>query len=925
MDKKLKRIFCFITLLLSFSLLTYADVKLKGEISGVIVDEEGVVLPGVPINLTGENLFQKNLSMISSNKGSFRFINLNPGSYELEFKLSGFNTLKILNVRVSVGKETPIRATLTLIKLKEEVIVTAEAPLIETKTTQISTNFTTAIIEKIPTSRNLIDLTEAVPGLNDRGAYGAGGITDGDYVRGSNTSNYTLNGVDIASISRGDTWVNPAYETIDEIQVIGIGASAEYGNFTGASVNVITKSGSNEFHGGLSFFYTDSRLYGDNSEGIIDLKPGDIKYYPEAVAYLGGPLIKEKLFFFLSGGYTGKKAKISYASVEYAILKQPHAQLRLDWLANAKNTFTLMVNTDPLNHDNLGLLAGSGPEIAYSSRFRSTAIYASWQSIFSKRAFFDIKYAGFKGKKADNPVSPDAISIIDRARNRRYGSSGLIVDRYSNRDQVNAATTYYADEFLGASHEFKFGLEYEKSSFDEDIRTTGKGGLFYVLPYPGDLFGIVSMVGYYMHTVTYLTRISAFAQDNIRIGKKVTLNLGLRYDNPKVTAKDFEGTVAKYSAIAPRIGLSYDFGGDAKNVLHFHYGRYYNKLCTFAFSQSLPGMQNIDYYALFVDKAFEPTPENIANLPSLVNRPENYLYSLTAADPIPVKKLNGPYTDVFNIGFEKVLFRNFALSIDYIHKRDRDFFLRDTHTKHTWEEVQWTDPWLGKTHTLWSQGDTLPDEWYIRNSPWAKRNHNFFIITLRKREIGRWLIMTSYTYQKSEGNVSNSDGEMLAWGNRGADSDPNFYKNDRTWGLLEHNRTHQFKLMGSYHLSWGFSISGDLRLLSGRNWNSFANFFQSGIYYPKQQGPGIFLETRGSQRMPTKKMLNLRIAKIFRLGAFSNLELSVDILNAFNDADAAWYYSNPTDVYGVSGKSAFGKPIWLGSPRKVQLGVRWTF
>ena len=171
--------------------------------------------------------------------------------------------------------------------LQTEVVVTSRAPLIETRTVQLSTNYSNELVKNIPTARNMLDLMESTPGVNDRGAYGAGGNVDSDYYQGSSTSAYLLNGVDVSDLDSGATWVNPNYDTIEEIQVVGVGASAEYGNFSGAVLNVITKAGSNAYHGGLSTYYSDSRLAGNNSGGVIDLNPDNIKYSPEIAGNFG--------------------------------------------------------------------------------------------------------------------------------------------------------------------------------------------------------------------------------------------------------------------------------------------------------------------------------------------------------------------------------------------------------------------------------------------------------------------------------------------------------------------------------------------------------------------------------------------------------------------------------------------------------------
>jgi outer membrane receptor for ferrienterochelin and colicin len=245
-------------------------------------------------------------------------VNLNPGDYTLECSLAGFNTLSV-SASVSVGKATSVQARMTAAKPNQEVVVKAQAPLIETRSVQTSINYSEILIEKVPTMRNVQDLMDAAPAINDNGAYGAGARVRDDYYKGSGANAYLLNGVDISDAATGATWVNPNYDSIEEIQVVGIGASAEYGNFSGAVLNVITKTGSNAVHGGLSSYFANKSFYGDNSGGILDLKPQIVKVNSESSAYVGGPLIKEKLFF-LRGYMLSNHVRVRTSS---GSLKQP--------------------------------------------------------------------------------------------------------------------------------------------------------------------------------------------------------------------------------------------------------------------------------------------------------------------------------------------------------------------------------------------------------------------------------------------------------------------------------------------------------------------------------------------------------------------------------------------------------------------------
>ena len=200
-------------------------------------------------------------------------------------------------------------------------------------------------------------------------AFGAGGNVDGydKFGFGAATNQYTINGVTTSNLQFGNTWVNPNYDTVAEVQILGPGASAEYSNFTGATINVITKTGTNDFHGGFTAYGTADTFQANNSGGIIDLAQPNTKYRIEGNAFLGGPIVKEKLLFFVSGAYN--KASSAPPQTEFFDSDtRPSAQLRLDYLANNSNTLSAMYDYEHINLQDQGLQPVTGPEVGIFPR-----------------------------------------------------------------------------------------------------------------------------------------------------------------------------------------------------------------------------------------------------------------------------------------------------------------------------------------------------------------------------------------------------------------------------------------------------------------------------------------------------------------------------------------------------------------------------
>lgn len=904
--------------------LAAAQVRLKGEITGFILDNGGEPLPGASVLLTGEKLLRNSQEAVANDKGFFRFLNLNPGTYLVEVSLSGFHTLKIPNVRVSVGQSEPIRAVLSATALQTEIVVTGDAPLIDTKSAQISTNFTGDLVAKLPTTRDMLDFLDLTPAVNDKGAYGAGARYDALYGRGSSTSTVRLNGVDVSDVEVGNTWVNPNYDTLEEVQVVGIGAAAEYGNFTGATINVVTKGGTNTLHGSLSSYYDNRSLWADNSGGILDLKPKDVKTDMEITATLGGPLIKERVFFFLAAGYNANQSK-KYGDPAYADLKQPHAYLKLDWLASPYDSLSFMANMDPLKHSDLGLTPGSAPETAYTNRLSLWTLSAGWQHAFGASSLLEAKYAGYLQRLQISPDAPDTPALFDYTINRNFGSSGARQDALTDRHEVDISLSHYADDFLAASHEFKFGVQFSRSSHETSQDTTG--GVIMEAYSLGPYDVVMGLEGYNFDRKATVTQLGGFVQDTIQINRRLVVDLGLRIDAPRLTARGFEGVVTRFMNVSPRFGLSYDITGDAKNVMRLHFGRYYDKMMTYGLSLGYPMGADSDffnYYLLILAPgqlaAYRDDP---ARLAADIIRPQNLYLSIPVTEPIPVEKnMHSAYTDVINVGFQKEIFKNFALSVDYIYKRDAGMLQINSRTPHSYQEVTYTDPYLGRTITLWDQTDRTPDEYYYTNSTWGKRRHHFFQVELRKRLVGNWSMLASYVYQDSRGNVDNDDAAALGIGRWGQDSDPLYTRNPLLWGHLSYERPHQFKLLGTVILPWNITVCADVRLLSGNPWQAEIPMWMTGIY--RSQYDQVLLEKRGSRRHPMSTCFNAHLSKAFRIKE-SRFELILDVLNVLNTGDASWFYIEPYSVYPLSGEAAFGQPQELQDPRRARIGIRWTF
>ena len=457
--------------------------------------------------------------------------------------------------------------------------------------------------------------------------------------------------------------------------------------------------------------------------------------------------------------------------------------------------------------------------------------------------------------------------------------------------------------------------------------------MWYILNYMGEpYYGI-----YYadMEKHENLMNLAAFVQDAWTIGKRLTLNLGLRFEhqrgiippqNQNEGTQEIYGytynrsvtstlTPLKWTTLAPRLGAVYDVTGDGKTLIKASFARYYAANITQWFTYMNPNDFVIVYDYLYSDG----TP---ANYPFYIYVPGG------TKSGYGDQKLKNPYLDEFTIGVERELGNNFSLGLRFIRKWDRDL-IEDVNANQldidalmnrgelNWigfEQVTGTDPYTGQPVMFWNQTQFLPANLYTVNPPGCERNYNGVEFTLTRRFAGKWGLMTSYIYQKSVGLIGTDFDD--SYGARSYFDNPNAHIN--AYGRMGLERRHQFKVQGMYRAPWGIMFSGYFRYLSGQRYSRLVNSLDCGLEL-NQGDVDIYAETRGSYGLPALVILDLRIEKTF---SFNKTAFSVfaDGFNIFNNNKATAVEeisSNPTRVFGTMTS--------IQSPRIVRLGAKISF
>src|SRR5689334_9781649 len=287
----------------------------RGAILGVVKDASGAVLPGVTVEARSPSVVGVSTS-VTDGQGSYRFPALPPGTYQVTATLQGFGQAKVENAIVTLGKQLSIDLVMNPAGLSETVSVTAESPIIDVKANAVTATVDSELIALIPKGRGLLSVLTQIPGTNNE-SRGGGLMIDG--ASGSE-NRFVVDGVDRTNARTGTataiTSVNNSGGTevvvqdfIDQVQVKQSGWNAEYRAALGGVVNAVTKTGSNTFHGSAGMYYTDNKWLGDIRRELRSVptdaskaeyiqRPRDKSHQTDGVVSLGGPIMKDRVWFF---------------------------------------------------------------------------------------------------------------------------------------------------------------------------------------------------------------------------------------------------------------------------------------------------------------------------------------------------------------------------------------------------------------------------------------------------------------------------------------------------------------------------------------------------------------------------------------------------------------------------------------------------
>ena len=620
---KLKTVGLAIALVAGLSSAALAQIS-TGSIYGKVTDEQSAVLPGATVTLTGANIGARTTH--SGSGGEFRFLNLDPGTYTVAVSLGGFATTQ-RSVIVNANVNVEVAFVAKVASVSETVTVDAETPVVDSKKMGTGTTVTADELSKLPNSRDPWAFMRTVPGVQIDRVNQAGsesGQQSGFVGKGSPQTDtmWVLDGVvitDPAAVGASPNYYD--FDSFEEVAITTGGADVRVAT-GGVGINLVTKRGTNAFHGEVSGFFASHELEASNLpaelEGDPRLQGNDKADHAQQLAEyggnLGGPIVKDKLWFWGSYGKQDLRIQRLNQSQDKTVLKDYNA--KLNWQVSSSNmlsAYWFLGDKIKLGRPNT---RGLGTETPSHTRDQGS-VYEdnNWphgflkledNHVFSPSFMLNVKLSHYNQGFGLVPEGGLGLSEgLDLVNSIAYGSSKQ-TQSVRPADTINADASYFAGR-----HEFKFGYAYRRTSAQSSSLLPGNGIEARIETARGKIARIqrevVSEFGGSYN--------SLYAQDTYT-SSRLTVTGGLRWDlqkahNSPTTAAanplfpnilpelvyDGGGPTISWSDISPRVGFTYALDDSHKTQLRGNFSIFTQQLAQpdVTVVNPIGGVARVDY------------------------------------------------------------------------------------------------------------------------------------------------------------------------------------------------------------------------------------------------------------------------------------------------------------------------------------------
>ncbi len=964
-----------------------------GSIQGTIVDESGAVLPGTNVTATGPAL-QGAQTTTSNAQGIYRLLGLPAGTYKLTYELGGFGTVVREGVRIGIGFTADVNVKLSLKTMEEALTVTGESPTIDSTVTRVQTNFDENQLSSLPNARDMWSLLSTTPAVT-LNRFDVGGSTAGTqttYVAyGNGGQNRPL--IEGMNTTEGTSAAGFYFDygSFQEVIVGAAGNTAEMPS-GGVLTNFIGKSGGNQFTGELYYEYENQDIQSTNVSAdqlgrgfaniprnvIQDLglkrdQANTLLDYKNLNVSVGGPIVKDKLWFW--GGYLRQENVVYQPPGGAAVLDGTEFLTKLEnWTGKLTYQITprdrvmayLQYGTkfQPFRTD--GALFNNTQNLTADSTLNQES--PSWvgkveyNRTFGDRGFLEIRAGEFGYNfglvgNGNDPRREDTATFAVSGGGRDWE-----LDR--RRKQVHGAYTFYVDEALGGNHQLKVGGEVQHETGNTVWKSYYADNVVHVFNN-----GAASSVrlGLPVDSWNGLRNYGLFVNDSYT-RRRLTVNVGLRYDRYRVFLPEQERPASRFSPqaatfaavdsvktfnhLAPRVGMVFDLQNNGKTLLKANYGRYYFN----------PGVRLADATNPNTSTQFTQYAWTDRNGDRLWQDGEQGAVQAQFGGTANVSidpNLKNSYTDELSAWVERELGGQVGVRAGFVWKMDRDGYqLQNANRPISAFNVPITvvDPGPdGRAATTADNRNVtmsnlnpanlaLPISNIVTNPPGFEADYKNIELTANKRFSNKWSLTASFLYTWVYEFGSSYFGSGAAGTATDANNLPSLFGSFTQGGqvgfpltaadLDTHNEftVWNAKFYGTWEPAWGVRFTPVFKIQqgypAGRVFNATAASGapgSAGVNYGTQP---LHAEPIDAFRMETFKQLDLRTEKQFTLSGRLKLGILLDLYNVFN-ANTEINIRSTTGTLTISESGTtiptFNTPVTILPPRILRISGRISF
>lgn len=896
---------------------------------GTILDEQGAVLPGVTVTVRNTETGWNRVTT-TDQRGYYRAAALPPGAYEMTVEMSGFNKEIRSGMVLTIGQEATINLTLKISSVQETVTVTGDVPLVETTKSAMGTTINRSQLDSLPIAgRDFTQLAQLTPGVT---GVGGGGLNTGGQLTRNNSM--LVDGTSNDEVALNTTRGSMSLETVREYVVMASQFSAEYGQASGAVINVVTRSGTNKLEGRAFAFLRDTSLNAQDfflrDQGNLVKPPFSQQRYGGS---LGGPIVLDKLHYF--GAYEGLRQRqtsvfaTKLTSDQLAALGVPtdtkfpnntdgnQAFIKIDGRLSPSQTLTARYRFDQTKTLGLGIGGTSPHQMGYDQTYRNQDFGVNHTSIISDRALNEVRFVystTLRWDTVDGYASGPTVATVNRP--------SITLGKSNNMPQGDKEFYFQVIDnfsYTIGSHNLKAGFSVNRMGDDAYFLGNKDGTFTFTTDKPYNAADKTTYPTLYTQQVGDWLDVErdelygVFVQDAWRVRPNLTLNVGLRFAletawqhaNVLRVADAGTGWAPAAGTVPndtnnwqPRVGFAWDPKGDGKTAIRGGYGLYYNS--TFL---NITGNISLSTKSRGVSVKNPGYPDYTAGGTIQAGIP-----SATVAAP----DIQVPSTRTLSIGIKRELLPGLAVAADYVNTRGMNLFWA--------HDVNWNSTTATRINPSWqsvTRYETTGDSW-----------SNALLVSVDRRASGHIPgFGIAYTLSKATRNVE--DFGFTA-------QNPNDLAAEKA--LASNDRRHQVVINTTWLLPGDVQISALVSARTGRpvnittgtdnNGDTRSNDrpdllvpggdpFDKTIYFTGFTGRGGSLP-RNFALGPGFLQFDLRASKFVRFRG-KRVEAFVEAFNATNRRNNG----NPS---GNLRSASFGLPSSLaGSPRQIEFGFRFDF